>query len=60
MMGLGDTTRGEKLPEAYSPASRGSGRATEFERMPPQEGRLVAAEGRSRRPFLETEPGKKV
>jgi len=43
MMGLGDTTRGEDLAEAYSPASRGSGRATEFEKMLPDEGRLVAA-----------------
>jgi len=34
MMGHGDRTRGEKLPEAYSPASRGSGRASEFQGMP--------------------------
>jgi len=47
-MGLGDITRGERLPEEYSPASRGSGRATEFERMPPGEGRLVAMRGRYR------------
>jgi len=60
MMGLRNTTRGEKLPEAYSPASRGSGRATEFERMPPREGRLVAVGGRSGRLFRETGPGKKV
>jgi len=37
MMGLGDTLRGEKLPEPYSPASNGSGRGTEFERMSPKE-----------------------
>jgi len=42
MMGLGDTTRGGKLLETYSHASRGSGRVTEFERMPAKEGRLVA------------------
>jgi len=59
-MGLRDTQRGEKLPEAYSPASRGSGRATEFERMPPKEGRLVAVRERSGRLFRETGPGKKV
>jgi len=59
-MGLGDTMRGEKLPEAYSPASRGSGRATKFERMPPKEGRLVAVGGRSGRLLRETGPGKKV
>jgi len=60
MMGLGDTTRGEMLPEAYSPTSQGSGRATEFEIMPPHEGRLVAAGRRSGRLFRETGPGKKV
>jgi len=60
MMGLGDTTRGGKLPEAYSPASRGSGRATKFERMLPKEGRLVAVGGRSGRLFRETEPGEMV
>jgi len=59
MMGLGDTTKGEKLPEAYSPASRGSGRVAEFERMPPNGGRLVAVEGRSGRLFRETEQGKR-
>jgi len=58
-MGLGDTTRGEKLPEAYSPARRGSGRVAEFERMPPNGGRLVAVGGRSGRLFQETEPGEK-
>jgi len=51
---------GEKLPEAYSPASRGSGRTTEFERMSLNEGRLVAAEERPGRLFWETGPGKKV
>jgi len=59
MMGLGNTTRGEKLPETYSPTSRGSGRAAEFERMPPNEGRLVVLGRRSGRLFRETEPGKK-
>jgi len=52
--------RGEKLPEAYSPASGGSGRAAEFERMPPKGGRLVADGGRSGRLLWETRPGKKV
>jgi len=60
MMGPRDTRRGEKLPEKYSPASQGSGRATEFERMPPREGRLVAVGGRSGRLLRETGPGKKV
>jgi len=60
MIGLRDTQRGGKLPGAYSPASRGSGSATEFERMPPKEGRLVAAGERSSRLFQETGPGKKV
>jgi len=58
-MGLGDTTRGEKLPEGYSPTIQGSGRAAEFERMPPNRGRLVAVGGRSGRLFRETEPGKR-
>jgi len=48
------------LPGAYSPAGRGSGRAIEFERMPPKEGRLVAVGGRSGQLFGETGPGKKV
>jgi len=59
MMGLGDTTRGENLPEANSPASRGSGREAKFERMLPKGGRLVAVGGRSGRLFWETELGKK-
>jgi len=59
MMGLRDTTRGEKLPEGYSPASRGSGRAAEFERMPPNGERLMAVDGRSGRLFQEPELGKK-
>ena len=59
MMGVGNTMRAEKLPEAYSPASRGSGKAAKFERMLPNEGRLVAVGGRSGRLFRETEPGKK-
>jgi len=60
MMGLRDTTRGEKLPEAYSPANRGAGPVTEFERMQLNEGRLVAAKRRSGRLFREIGPGKKV
>jgi len=60
MMGLRDTRRGENLPEAYSPASRGSGRATVFQRMRPKEGRLVAVGGRSGQLFRETGPEKKV
>jgi len=60
MTGLGDTTRGGKHLEAYGLASRGSGRASEFERIPPNKGRLVAAEGRSGRLFRETGPGKKI
>jgi len=59
MMGLGDTTRGEKLPEAYTSTSRGSGRAAEFERMLPKGGRLVAVGGRSGHLFREPRPGKK-
>jgi len=58
-MGLGDTMRGEKLPEAYSPASRGSARAAVFERMPPNEGGLMAVGGRSGQLFREMQPGKK-
>ena len=52
--------RGAMLTEAYSPASPCSGRATEFERMPPEEGRQVPAGERSGRLFRETEHGKKV
>jgi len=37
MMGLGDTQRGDNSPGLKDPASRGSGRAIEFERMPPKE-----------------------
>jgi len=59
MMALGDTTRGEMFPEAYSPASRGCGRVAEFERMPPNGGTLGAVGGRSGRLFWEMEPGKK-
>jgi len=58
--GLRDTTRGEMLLEAYRPTSRGSGRAAELERMPPNGGRFVAVGGRSGRLFWETEPGKKA
>jgi len=57
MMGVGDKQRGEKLPGAYSPANQGSRRATEFERMPPKGGRLVAVGGRSGWLFQETGPG---
>jgi len=60
MMGLRDTQRGGKLQGTYSPASKGSGRATEFERLPPKGGRLVAAGGSSGPLFQETGPGKKV
>jgi len=60
MMGLVDTMRGEKLPEAYSPARRGSGRAAEFERRPPKGGRLVEVGGRSGQLFRETRPRKMV
>jgi len=59
MMGLGDTTRRDKLLEAYWAASQGSGRAAEFERMPPNGGRLVAVGGRSGPLFQEMEPGMK-
>jgi len=60
MMALVDTTRGERLLEAYSMASQGSGRAAEFEKMQPNGGRRVAVGGRSGRLFRETEPGKKA
>jgi len=60
MMGLGDTQRGANSRGLNNPASRGSGRAIEFERMPPKEGRLVAVGGRSGRLSWETGPGKKV
>jgi len=60
MMGLGNTQRGGNSRGLKNPTSRGSGRAIEFERMPPQEGRLVAVGGRSGRLFQETGPGKKV
>jgi len=60
MMGLGDTKRGGNSRGLKSPASRGSGRAIEFERMPPKEGRLVAVGGRSGRLFREAGPGNKV
>jgi len=60
MMWLGDTTRGKIFQEAYSPTSRGSGRATEFERMPSDEGGRVAAGERSGRLIWEKEPGKMV
>jgi len=60
MMGLGNTQRGEKLPEAYCPASRDSRRATEFEKGSPKGGRLVVAGGRSGWLIRETGPRKKV
>jgi len=44
MMGLGDTRRVGNSRGLKSPASRGSGRAIVFERMPPKERRLVAVE----------------
>jgi len=59
MTGLGETIRGETLPEAYSPASRGSGRAAEFERIPPNRGRLVAVGESSGWLFWVMETGEK-
>jgi len=56
MRGLQDAMRGKTLPEAYSPASRGLARETEFEKMPSREASLVVVEGRSGRQFWETEP----
>jgi len=60
MVGLGDKQRGGNSRGLSAPASRGSGRANEFERMPPKEGRLVAVGGRSGSLFRETGLGKKV
>jgi len=59
MMGLGDTMSGEKLPKSYSPASRGSGREAELERMVPNGAKLVVVGGRPGWLFEETQPGKR-
>jgi len=54
MMGLRDTQRGGNSRGLKNLASRGAGRAIEFERIPPKEGRLVAVGGRSGQLFQET------